>query len=536
MDFTLDQTPWMIFAGDNPRPNLPGENATRVNLGIISLYDVENNASRLLGACARRAGYKVVEIYFKDWVNNHLDPPKPLEISNMLRLIRREKLDIVGISIRASAYQQVAAQICAAIRRYCPNLKIMWGGTHAVLDPETCLKHADMVCRGEGEITIVQLLDALTVGADYSHLPNLWVKTAQGIVRNEVGPTIQDLNTLPFRDYSSPDKYFIMGKAVKRGDPMVDDPCFQMMGSRGCVFSCAYCYNSELSELYKTRGKYFRVRSVDSVLAELRQARAVFKNMKRVRFDDEVFLFDDEWYREFARRYPVEVGLPYEVFTEPKLVRQEIFSLLKESGLQVVYMGIQNTNRVNADLYERKGTDEQILKCVKIFSDLDLDARYHVMLDDTESTWEDKRHLFDLLMSFPRRKFQLYLFSVVIFPNTKLARKLLAEGKITPADLEGERNKTFQQIRVSLNYPRPPEDLFWAAMLVLITKDFLPTSFLYWLADNRFLQRHPKVLAWFAQACNVVKMAGVVLGMLRRGEMSWTLVRRWLNWNSLITQ
>ncbi|MBQ7569072.1 cobalamin-dependent protein [bacterium] len=531
-----EETPWMCYAGDNPRPHRPPPGAYKARLGLISLYDVENNASRLLGACARRAGYFVAEIYFKDWINNHFDPPRRAELSNLIRLIRRNKLDVVGISIRASAYHKVAVQISEMIRRFCPNILIMWGGTHAVLDPEACLKTADFVCRGEGEITIVQLLDCLSSGVDFSHLPNIWVNTPNGIIRNEVGPTIQNLDTLPFRDYTSPDKYFLMGNRIKQGDPMIDDPCFQMMGSRGCVFACAYCYNSELSDLYKTRGKYFRVRSVDSVLAELRQARRVFRNMKRIRFDDEVFLFTDDWYREFARRYPVEVGLPYEVFTEPKLVRREIFSLLKESGLQVVYMGIQNTNRVNADLYDRRGSDEQILHCVKIFSDLDLDARYHVMLDDTESTWEDKRHLFDLLMSFPRRKFQLYLFSVVIFPNTKLARRLLAEGKITPADLEGERNKTFQQIRVSLNYPRPPEDLFWAAMLVLITKDFLPTKFLYWLAGNAFLQRHPKLLAWFAQACNIIKMVIVVFGMWRRGEMSWTLVRRWANVRSLITQ
>ena len=230
------------------------------------------------------------------------------------------------------------------------------------------------------------------------------------------------------------------------------------------------------------------------------------------------------------------MGLPFECFTEPKLVKRELFTLLRGAGLDVVYMGIQNTNRVNADLYDRKGTDEQILKGVQLFAELGIDGRYHIMLDDVESTWEDKRHLFDLLMSFPRRKFQLYLFSVVIFPNTKLARKLLAEHKITEADLEGERNKTFQQIRVSLNYPRPPEDLFWAAMIVLITKDFLPTSFLYWLADNKFLQRHPRILANFAQVCNIIKMACVVFNMILKGEMSWTLVRRWLNFGSLITQ
>jgi len=526
----------MRHAGAAARRVRPGPGTRPINFGLVSLYDVENNAVRVLAACTRAAGYRTVEIYFKDWVNNSLDWPRPRELANLVRLVRQHDLGLVGLSVRASAYHKVAAHLTAHLRRHCPDVRIMWGGTHAVLDPEKCLEHADLVCRGEGEITLVHLLDRLSTGVDYTDLPNLYARKDGRVFRNPVGPTVQALDDLPFRDYTSPDKYFLMGRSVRQGDPMVLDPCFQMMNSRGCVFACSYCYNSELSELYKDQGRYYRTRSVDSVLREIRQNRRTFPRMKRVRFDDEVFLFSKAWYDEFCQRYPEEVGLPFEIFIEPKLVQEELFTQLQACGLQVVYMGIQNTHRVSRDLYDRHVTDEQILHCVRLFDRLGLDARYQVILDDVESTWADKRHLFELLMSFPRGRFQLYLFSIVLFPNTRLSRRLLAEGRITEADLEGERNKTFQQIRVSLNFPRPPEDLFWAAMLVLITKEFLPSAFLYWLADNRFLQRHPRWLALFAQACNLVKMAGVVLGMLRRGEMSWTLVRRWANPRSMITQ
>lgn len=532
----LESTPWMRHAGPKARKNRPQPGQKLVNFGIVSLYDVENNAVRLLAACTRAAGYRTVEIYFKDWINNHLDPPRPEELASLVHVIRENDLGVVGLSIRASAYHKVAVTLTRYIKEHCPWVKVLWGGTHVVLDPEKCIAEADLVCRGEGEITLVQLLDAMSSGADYTAVQNLFVRQEDGeIVRNPVGATVQVLDDLPFRDYTSRDKFYIMRSQLKRGDPMVSDPMFQMMNSRGCVFVCAYCYNSELSDIYKGKGRYFRTRSVESVMREIQEARKVFKNMKRIRFDDEVFLFPKQWYDEFNERYPKEVGLPYEVFIEPKLVKDDLFAELRNSGLDVVYMGVQNTYRVTHDLYDRYVSNEQIQHCVQLFHQLGIDGRYQVILDDPESTWEDKRHLFELLMSFPR-PFQLYLFSIVVFPNTKLARRLLAEGKITEADLEGERNKTFQQIRVSLNYPRPPEDLFWAAMLVLITKNFLPKSFLYWLADNRFLQRHPRLLSWFAQGCNLVKMLSIVGRMALKGEMSWTLIRRWTNPNSLITQ
>lgn len=551
MENTESVCPWL---GEGQSKRAISKPQQRWKMGFISLYDIENNAARLLGACARQAGYQFTEIYFKDWINNKFDPPKDCEIERLLELIAAKQCNIVGLSVRASAYHKVAAQLTSAIRQRFPQIVILWGGTHTVLAPEKCILEADIVCRGEAEITLVELLDRLSAGLDITSLPNIWVKqrpeykSMQGpgsensevctpiVFKNEVGPNVQNLDLLPFRDFYSADKYFIMGRSLEQGDPMVGDSCFQMMNSRGCVFHCAYCYNSELSELYKSQGRYYRTRSVSSVLAEIKKARTVFKNMKRIRFDDEVFLFSDAWYAEFASRYPVEVGLPFEVFTEPKLVKRPLFELLRRAGLDVVYMGIQSSCRVNSELYDRSGNDDQLRACARIFADLGLDARYHVMMDDKESTWEDKRHLFDLLMSFPRGSYQLYLFSVVIFPNTMLARKLLAEGKITENDLEGERNKTFQQIRVSLNYPRPPEELFWASMFVLVSKRFLSDKFLYFLADNKFLRRYPKVLAYFAQLCNLIKMAGVALRMTLKGEMTFTLMHRWLNWNSLISQ
>ena len=63
-------------------------------LGIISLWDVENNAVRILAATLRNAGFKVVEIYFKDWISNSLDPASDVQLENLARIIRREELNL----------------------------------------------------------------------------------------------------------------------------------------------------------------------------------------------------------------------------------------------------------------------------------------------------------------------------------------------------------------------------------------------------------------------------------------------------------
>jgi hypothetical protein len=73
-------------------------------------------------------------------------------------------------------------------------------------------------------------------------------------------------------------------------------------------------------------------------------------------------------------------------------------------------------------------------------------------------------------------------------------------------------------------------------MLVLITKRFIPRSLLWKFYNDKNLRKNPGALVTLAQLSNLVKMGFVAAGMLFRGELTWTAIRRWLNPGSLITQ
>ena len=135
----------------------------RATLGLVSLYDIENNATRLLAAAARKAGHRVVEIFFKDWVNNHFTPPGAEEIGHLLRLLGTHRVDAVALSVRASAYHGVARDLTRLVQDRL-GVPVLWGGTHAILSPEECIKEADAVCVGEGDVTIIEMLDRIARG------------------------------------------------------------------------------------------------------------------------------------------------------------------------------------------------------------------------------------------------------------------------------------------------------------------------------------------------------------------------------------
>ena len=504
------------------------------SIGIISTWDVENNAVRILAATLREADHHCAEIYFKDWLSNHLDPATDVQLDNLIKVIRREQLNLVCISIRASAYAQQAQVLTEAIQERL-DIPVLWGGMHPTLVGEECIAHADMVLQGEGELALVDLADRLRDGVDITDTQNIWVRRAvDDYTQNPLRPLVQNLDDLAYRDYTTHEhKYFINGNSYTIGDPMKGDPVFQMMGSRGCIYKCSYCYNSTYKKDVYPGQKWFRVRSPASMVDEIKKAREHWP-MKRIRFDDEVFNFQKDWLIEFCEIYPREVGLPFEIFIEPKLVNEERMTMLRDAGLVSVYMGIQSSERVTGHLYDRRVKNQSIEDIAKMYHRLGVKPHFQLIYDDPVSTEEDKKALFEMIASFPH-PYDLYLFSMTVFPGSELNKKLLSNGLISKYDIEGLNTRVFYQHRVNLQYPRPVEDTFWIALTQMLSKPFVPKPLLRTLAKSETLKKHPWPLIQMAHASNYVKLGTTCAKMVAKGEMTPTLLRRWLSMDRVIT-
>lgn len=495
-----------------------------MRIAFISLYDLENNAVRQLAHYLRQQGHPALEVYFKDWKNNGLVWPSHAELRNLARGLRRFGAEVIGLSLRASAYLEVCSYIIDTLREEL-GVPILLGGVHVSLCPESSAKIADYVVRGEAELPVTRLLDDLESGGDGRNVPNIWANIDGTVHPNEIGDLEENLDLTSTRDFAHPDKLVVDGTMTSSRDPMLDDSIYLIMASRGCMFHCSFCYNSTLRKLFKGKGKYYRYRSVGHVIDELVAARRQFKRMRRVRFDDEIFPPDQAWIDEFVERYPREVGLPFECFLEPRVVNEQRLQGLVDAGLDVVYMGVQANDRVSKQLYDRRASNNGILDTARLYHKLGIDARFQVMIDDPFTTEQDNRDLFDMLNSFPR-PFRVYLFSMTVMPGTELETKLLDQGLITPDEVEGAATKTFYQYRVSLDWDRPPEQLFWAAMFVLVNKPGLSPKMLERMADSVYLRAHPRVVAQLASVSNVASMAAMVPASAYRGEIGVRVLRR----------
>jgi len=485
---------------------------------LVTPYGFQNMGVRLLSAVLRREGIDAPILFFKGWRNNDVQPPTVRELRLFEEHVGQLAPDVVGFGF-GTPYLQIVTDLTRRARR-AGSAHVVWGGVHPTISPEDCIEHADSVCIGEGEHPLVDLARAIGTGRPIDGIANLWVRTARGVRRNPPRPLIADLDELPFEAVSEGEMSVIEDGKLTPGNPSEDNALYRVFASRGCPFHCSFCYNSQYRRIYEGLGRYHRVRRVERVLDELQQARDALPRLRRIRFDDDSFVFPRPWIDEFCREYPRRIGLPFDILLNPEATHEQTLRSLRDAGLVHVQVGVQSGSQSELQRhYARRGSNERLLDLARQLQDLGIEVTYDVILDNPLSTRADKQAMLDLLLRLPR-PFNLFLYSLTVFPKSEIAETLMAEGLISAEQVEGRATKSFEQFRLSLSYPRPAEDTFYASLISLTSKGFVPRPLVRGMGRSRWLRSHPATVRYGAEAANAIKLAGTAWRMFRRGELS----------------
>jgi len=488
-----------------------------LNIALISLYGVENNGIRSISSVLEKEGFNTYLIFFKRWANNDIRYPTEEEEKTLISLLEELNIDVVGFSF-TSPFLKIAQGLTRRIEDVA-SAKVVWGGIHATVMPEECLRHCDIVCRGEGEYTVLELAKALEQRYPLEGIKNICYKKENKVICEEMRPLIQDLDSLPHQDYDEKNKFFIDEGRLQNIDPLVNAPELRVFASRGCPFSCSYCYNSIFRKLYRDE-RYHRIKSVEVVISEIGYALSRFRRVRKIKFDDDTFIFPRDWINEFCRKYKNRIGLPFEILFNAECLDENVLKDLKAAGLRKIQVGIQTgSKKESEEIYNRSLPIEKIRQFAYLSQSLKLDVVYDVILDNPLASFEDKQSLIGFLLTLPR-PFNLFLYSLTIFPGTELCELLLKRGLIKSKDVEGEANKSFYQFRLSFSYPRSREEVFVVCIVSLTSKSFIPKSFITLLWKTHFLRIHPLPLKWFAQFCNLIKLVYILIKMLLQQDLN----------------
>lgn len=489
---------------------------------LVALYDLRSFGVRILHTLLRQRGFAVTSVFFNEAMT--CGPYRDKDVDLLAQTILAERPDLIGVAVRSPLFV-LFEKLAARLRQHTDAL-ILAGGYHPTCCPEECLTVADLVCVGEGEEALVELCERLARGDSIEQIPNIWLRKNGRIIANPVRPLIEDLDSVPFPDYTNTDKrHVVHGKVVAEGIRPQSVRRFNVLTGRGCVYNCSYCFNHVMQKIYRAGGKFRRRRSPANVIAELKKLHEMFPNLESIFFSDRIFLHDEDWILEFCDLYAREVGIPFGCFGHLSTMTEAMLARAKGAGLNELAVGIQSgSETVLRDMYNRRTSRKDIIDCAKMIERVGLVPLYDMITNNPLETDETRRETLELLFDLPR-PYHLRLFSMRFFPATALTNRFLAEGLIGEHELESHREVAFGNWVYSLDARKgkPDRDIFWDAVYYMWQIGF-PRTIVEAVANSTSLRRTPRLLAEPLRWCvkrpgNLKKEAKKIGGYLRRGRL-----------------
>ncbi len=271
--------------------------------------------------------------------------------------VHRLNPDIIGFSTTTNQYPYVRLYSSWIKGNF--DIPIVCGGIEPTLSPDKVIsdKNIDVVCVGEGEYPLLELVNRLEDGKDITDIKNLWIKVGEKLYRNLVRPLIENLDEMPFPDRD----LFHYDKILKRFRYTAE-----LITGRGCPFNCTYCCNHALRKLYQGKGIYVRRRSVENVLNEIEYI-VEKHNVKKLLFDDDTFTLHPNWIEEFCGKYAKEFNIPFSCNAFPTTLNETIVHELKKAGCDEISIGIESGNEwLRKTVLKREVTNEQIVKAFRL--------------------------------------------------------------------------------------------------------------------------------------------------------------------------
>ena len=384
----------------------------------------------------------------------------------------------------------------------CADVPIIFGGPYPALLPEYCIRNApiDYVSIGEAEESLLEVCQRIAVGKSVDDVRGILSRRTMSFVRRDPP---EDVDALPFPDIDEgPDKYLISSAdgSIIEGEPFYRGGGYTTKCSRNCPFNCSFCSAPNVRQL-ASPGMSLRRRSVGRIIAELRRARELNPRIGAMGFWDDTFPAEAKWLAEFSEEYRKHINLPFHIWAHPKTVKETNMAALASAGLKGVIMGVESAcEETRKKVFLRPESNDEIVKVDEILHKYGVDRAYDLIVDHQ---WESPTELPDTFALLARLKnpFKVNMHSLVLFPETQLAKRAIREGLAKDeneiiegifADINDSRHKVQWVRRVPVY-----EDLtraYWVFLILCLGNPKIPTRLVTFLSRVKLLRKHPELL------------------------------------------
>ncbi|MDI6642005.1 MAG: radical SAM protein, partial [Elusimicrobiota bacterium] len=338
-----------------------------------------------------------------------------------------------GITSFTGHQIKYALEVASWIKDKNANIPIVWGGIHASLLPIQTCSHplVDMVVKGEGEETVVELAEAIEKNKLLENIRGIVYKENGKIKENEMRPWF-DMNKEPLPPFH----------LLKTEQYKLD--VVSLNTSRGCPFQCTFCFNRNWNKAS------YRYQQAELVVDQMEWAKKWFPNVDFIGFNYDNFFVKRDRVKEVCREI-INRGLKikWSAMCRADYICQfdpEMFQLLKSSGFERFGIGGESGSVRILRKIKKGTTPETLLRAIEKCKENDIQPIVSFMMGFPSENLEEVYSTLDIVDEMRRIYDKAITNGIFIFtpyPGTEAFDEAVEYGFKVPTSLDGWAEKFF---------------------------------------------------------------------------------------------
>jgi len=383
-----------------------------------------------------------------------------LSFEETVERIVEESPDYIGMTAVTISVGN-AAKLAEMIKEHYRKTIIIIGGPHLTAVPEETMdkfRAFDIGVIGEGEVTIVELLNALAGGGNVESVKGLIIRDGENTKRTGPREFISDMDRLPMPAWDLLPELTSYYRTPTHN--LSRTPSTSLLTSRGCTGRCLFCSR-------KVFGNRVRGYSAGYIIRMIRHLQKQYGIRDVIIFDD-TFVMMRKRLVEFCNILLKErIDLTWACNARVDLVTPEILKLMRRAGCWQIGYGIESGSQKILDLLNKRTTIAQIERALGWTRNAGIRARGFFMIGSFGETEETIRQTMGLAKRLPIDEFQMSFFTP--FPGSEAyrvarsygetcddwAKMSLWEPAFVPTGLTREKMVSFQRKAFLELYLRP---------------------------------------------------------------------------------
>lgn len=389
-----------------------------------------------------------VKIYNQD-MNHYPD-------EHLTNYLDKNKFDMVGVSVIAGYYQyRKILKISEAINKSRNRPYYVIGGHGPTPEPEYFMKKtkADAVVMGEGEITVIELIEAMSGKRAFSSVNGIAYRENGKIAINPRRGLIMDLNSIPMPAYDLfPMEYY---RLLRMPHATNSDLVMPVLSGRGCTFQCNYCYRLD---------KGFRPRSSESIIEEIRFLKDKY-NITYVAFSDELLISSEQRTISICNDFiKAKLNIKWDCNGRLNFAKPDILKLMKKAGCVFINYGIESFNDQILKNMNKILTTKQIVEGIEATLKIGISPGLNIIFGNIGENQETLDRDVEFLLKYDDFVQMRTIRPVTPYPGSPLYYHAIQKGLLKGVE-DFYENKHVNSDLMSVNFTTLSDDGFHKALM-----------------------------------------------------------------------